>query len=59
MIAIVEAFPLVWMIVTSVKDLHEVFNTVLPTEIEWRNFPRAWFADGFRFISRTLSMSRA
>ena len=46
-IAIVEAFPLVWMIITSVKDLHEVFNTLLPTEIKWQNFPRVWFAMNF------------
>ena len=46
-IVIVEAFPLVWMIVTSVKDLHEVFNTVLPAEINWRNFPRVWYAMNF------------
>jgi len=46
-IAIVEAFPLLWMIITSVKDSHEVFNTVLPAEINWRNFPRVWFAMNF------------
>jgi ABC-type glycerol-3-phosphate transport system permease component len=46
-IAIVEAFPLVWMIVTSVKDSHEVFNTLLPSEIKWQNFPRVWFAMNF------------
>ncbi len=46
-IAIVEAFPLAWMIVTSVKDSHEVFNTVLPSEINWQNFPRVWFAMNF------------
>ena len=47
MIVIVEAFPLMWMIVTSVKDSHEIFNTVLPTEIKWQNFPRVWFAMNF------------
>ena len=46
-IAIMQAFPLIWMIVTSVKDSHEVFNTVLPTEIKWQNFPRVWFAMNF------------
>ena len=46
-IVIVEAFPLIWMIVTSLKDSHEVFNTVLPTEIKWQNFPRVWFAMNF------------
>ena len=47
LIVVVEAFPLAWMIVTSVKDSHEVFNTVLPTEIKWQNFPRVWFAMNF------------
>jgi ABC-type glycerol-3-phosphate transport system permease component len=47
MIAVVEAFPLMWMIVTSVKDSHEVFNTLLPAEIKWQNFPRVWFAMNF------------
>ena len=47
MIVIVEAFPLVWMILTSVKDSHEVFNTILPSEIKWQNFPRVWFAMNF------------
>ena len=46
-IAFVEAFPLMWMIVTSVKDSHEVFNTLLPTEIKWQNFPRVWYAMNF------------
>ena len=47
LIAIVEAFPLVWMILTSLKDTHEIFNTVLPTHIKWDNFPRVWFAMNF------------
>ncbi len=46
-IVVVEAFPLAWMIVTSVKDTHEVFNTVLPSEIKWQNFPRVWSAMNF------------
>ncbi len=46
-IVVVEAFPLVWMIVTSLKDSHEVFNTVLPGQIRWDNFPRVWFAMNF------------
>ena len=46
-IVVVEAFPLIWMIITSVKDSHEVFNTLLPTEIKWQNFPRVWFAMNF------------
>jgi len=47
MIVIVEAFPLMWMLITSVKDSHEVFNTLLPTEIKWQNFPRVWVAMDF------------
>src|SRR5581483_3605883 len=47
MLMIVEAFPLMWMIITSVKDSHEIFNTFLPTEIKWQNFPRVWFAMNF------------
>jgi ABC-type glycerol-3-phosphate transport system permease component len=50
LIAIVEAFPLLWMLVTSVKDSHEVFNTILPAEIKWQTFPS---------ISATRCMSRA
>src|SRR5579871_907728 len=46
-IVIVEAFPLIWMILTSVKDSHEVFNTLLPAEIKWQNFPRVWSAMNF------------
>jgi ABC-type glycerol-3-phosphate transport system permease component len=47
LIVVVEAFPLAWMIVTSLKDPHEVFNTVLPTELMWGNYPRVWFAMNF------------
>src|SRR5579859_6963922 len=46
-IAVVEAFPLIWMMITSVKDSHEVFNTLFPTEIKWQNFPRVWFTMNF------------
>jgi ABC-type glycerol-3-phosphate transport system permease component len=46
-IVVIEAFPLAWMIVTSLKDTHEIFNTVLPTQIKWDNFPRVWFAMNF------------
>jgi len=46
-IVIVEAFPLAWMIITSVKDSHEIFNTVLPSQIKWENYPRVWHALDF------------
>ena len=47
LIVVVEAFPLAWMIVTALKDSHEVFNTVFPAAIKWQNFPRVWFAMNF------------
>jgi ABC-type glycerol-3-phosphate transport system permease component len=47
LIAVVEAFPLMWMIVTSLKDSHEVFNTILPSQVNWWNFPRVWYAMNF------------
>jgi len=47
LIVIVEAFPLLWMLLTSVKDTHEVFNTFLPTQFRWDNFPRVWTAMNF------------
>ena len=46
-IVVVESFPLAWMIMTAVKDSHEVFNTFLPTEIKWENFSRVWVAMNF------------
>ena len=43
-IVVVEAFPLVWMLLTSVKNQREVFNSFLPTSLDFSNFPRVWAA---------------
>ena len=43
-IVVVEAFPLVWMLLTSVKNQREVFNSFLPTTLDFSNFPRVWAA---------------
>jgi ABC-type glycerol-3-phosphate transport system permease component len=42
LIALVEAFPLVWMLMTSVKNQREVFGTFLPTSLDFTNFGRVW-----------------
>jgi ABC-type glycerol-3-phosphate transport system permease component len=46
-IVIVEAFPLVWMLLTAIKDSREVFNSFLPAGIKWENYPRVWVALNF------------
>jgi len=46
-IVVVEAFPLAWMIITSLKDTHEIFNTVLPSVLKWDNFSRVWVTMNF------------
>jgi ABC-type glycerol-3-phosphate transport system permease component len=43
-IVVVEAFPLVWMLLTSVKNQREVFNSFLPETLDFSNFPRVWAA---------------
>jgi len=43
-IAIVQAFPLVWMILTSVKNQREVFSSFLPARLDFSNFVRVWNA---------------
>lgn len=43
-IAIVQAFPLVWMILTSVKNQREVFSSILPARLDFSNFVRVWNA---------------
>ncbi len=58
-IAVVEAFPLVWMLLTSVKNQREVFNSFLPQTLDFSNFPACLgshgSADG---TSSTRSTSR-
>jgi ABC-type glycerol-3-phosphate transport system permease component len=44
LIMIVQAFPLVWMILTSIKNQREVFSSFLPTQIDLSNFQRIWNA---------------
>jgi ABC-type glycerol-3-phosphate transport system permease component len=41
-LAIVEAFPLVWMLLTSVKNRRDVFSSFLPTRLDFSNFGRVW-----------------
>lgn len=43
-IAVVQAFPLVWMILTSVKNQREVFSSFLPARLDFSNFVRVWNA---------------
>ncbi|MFE0753135.1 carbohydrate ABC transporter permease [Inquilinus sp. NPDC058860] len=43
-IAVVQAFPLVWMILTSVKNQREVFGSFLPARLDFGNFVRVWNA---------------
>ena len=43
-IAAVQAFPLVWMILTSVKNQREVFGSFLPARLDFSNFVRVWNA---------------
>jgi len=41
-LALTSLAPLVWMLVTSVKDRREVFTTVLPSAISFSNYERIW-----------------
>lgn len=42
LLVIVEAFPLAWLLLTSVKNAHEVFGTFLPASLDFSNFGRVW-----------------
>ena len=55
-IAIVEAFPLAWMIVTSVKDSHEVFNTRAAERNQLAEFSARLVRDEFSRSSRQLAL---
>ena len=44
LIMAVQAFPLVWMILTSVKNQREVFTSFLPQRLDFSNFVRVWKA---------------
>lgn len=40
--AVAMAFPLFWMVITSVKTQREVFTNFFPKEIDFSNFARIW-----------------
>jgi len=44
LITAIEAFPLVWMLLTSVKNQREVFSSFLPATLDFSNFRRVWVA---------------
>lgn len=44
LIMIIQAFPLVWMMLTSVKNQREVFSSFLPQTLDFSNFARVWNA---------------
>jgi ABC-type glycerol-3-phosphate transport system permease component len=44
LIVVVEAFPLAWMLLTSVKNQREVFSSFLPQTLDLSNFRRVWVA---------------
>ena len=41
-LVLVEAFPLVWMLLTSIKNSREVFGTFLPASLDFSNYGRVW-----------------
>jgi ABC-type glycerol-3-phosphate transport system permease component len=41
-LSIVMGFPLVWMLMTSLKDRREVFSQFLPSHLDLSNFARVW-----------------
>jgi ABC-type glycerol-3-phosphate transport system permease component len=41
-LAIFTGAPLFWMLITSVKERHEVFGTFLPNMIDFSNYARVW-----------------
>lgn len=44
LIVVIEAFPLAWMLLTSVKNRREVFGAFLPQRLDFSNFQRVWVA---------------
>ena len=44
LIMVFEAFPLAWMLLTSVKNQREVFSSFLPETLDFSNFRRVWVA---------------
>ncbi len=43
-VAIIMAFPLAWILLTSVKNQREVFGTFLPKSLDFSNYGRVWQA---------------
>src|SRR5688572_501263 len=41
-LAIFTGVPLFWVLLTSVKERHEVFATFLPRTIDFSNYVRVW-----------------
>jgi ABC-type glycerol-3-phosphate transport system permease component len=41
-LSILMAFPLFWMVLTSLKNRREVFTTFWPRTIDWSNYGRVW-----------------
>ncbi len=41
-ISILMAFPLVWMVMTSLKNRRQVFTSFWPKTIDWSNYGRVW-----------------
>lgn len=41
-IGALQAFPLVWLVVTAFKNPREVFNSFLPSQLDFSNFVRVW-----------------
>jgi ABC-type glycerol-3-phosphate transport system permease component len=44
LLAIILAFPLVWMVLTSFKNQREVFSSFLPKSLDFSNYLRVWTA---------------
>jgi ABC-type glycerol-3-phosphate transport system permease component len=45
LLALVQIFPLAWMVLTSLKDRREVFSgSLLPSTFHFENYPRVWTA---------------
>jgi raffinose/stachyose/melibiose transport system permease protein len=43
-LAVVTIYPLVWLVINSLKQADELFDRswALPTQWHWRNYPKAW-----------------
>jgi ABC-type glycerol-3-phosphate transport system permease component len=56
LLAFIQIFPLVWMLITSVKDRREVFaGPLLPSPLHFENYSRVWTAiDAPRHFANSL-----